>query len=194
MASEVPTKNLNQSVQYLKGIGDRRGELLQKIGITSVYDLLTYFPRNYLDRTRIDQIANLRLGVDVTAIGQVASFRTIPGRKPRFILILKDESAELKCVWFHGAYYMKNVFQVGEWLAVHGKVKFFNGLQIVHPEYDRLSDTEDYTNFRSNQHQVIPLYHRNKEQSEAGLDSRGFRRLLWRTLIDFLPDAERSKV
>jgi len=192
MASEDKSKTLLHSVQYLKGIGDKRAELLRKIGIVSVYDLLTFFPRKYLDRKRIDRIANLRLGVEVTAIGQVTSFRTIPGRKSRFILILRDESAELKCVWFHGAFYMKNVFEVGEWLAVHGKVKFYNGLQIVHPEYDRLSDSEDYSSSQNIQRQVIPLYQSNKELSEAGLDSRGFRRLIWRLLLDFSSNIEEN--
>lgn len=181
--TDIQEKSLQQSVKFLRGIGDRRAELLAKIGIVSVYDLLTYFPRKYLDRTKIDRIANLRLGGEVTAIGRVASFRVFPGRKARFILILKDDSGELKCIWFRGAHYMKNAFRIGEWLAVHGSVKFFNGLQIVHPEYDRLSDEKDSQQY--GKRQIIPLYSSNEKLSEAGLDSRGFRRLLWRTLLDF---------
>jgi len=185
MTTQVQTKTLNQSVRFLTGIGDRRAELLQKTGIKTVYDLLTYFPRKYLDRTRINKIADLRLGGEITAIGQVASFRVFPGRKARFVLILKDETSQMKCIWFHGAYYMKDVFQVGEWLAVHGKVKFYNGMQIVHPEYDRLSDEKNSSAAGSSQRQIVPLYSSGSELTAAGLDSRDFRRLIWRTLLDF---------
>ncbi len=181
--TDIQTNNLQQSVQFLRGIGDRRAELLGQIGIVSVYDLLTYFPRKYLDRTKIDRIANLRLGGEVTAIGRVSSFRIFPGRKARFILILKDDSGELKCIWFRGAHYMKNAFRIGEWLAVHGRVKFFDGLQIVHPEYDRLSDGKESENY--GKRQIIPLYPGTEKLSEAGLDSRGFRRLIRRTVLDF---------
>ncbi len=183
MATAVLGKTLNLPVQSIKGIGEKRAELLEKAGIRNIHDLLTHFPRRYIDRSQIAKIENLRLGREVTAIGQVVSFRIFRGRKVRFVLILRDDTGELKCTWFHGAYYLRNAFTVGEWLAVHGKVRFFNGLQMAHPEYDRLSDSRDHR--KLNTGKIIPLYASTAELGEAGLDSRGFRRLIWQTLTDF---------
>jgi len=183
-------RKLSQPVQAIKGIGERRAELLHRQGIQTIEDLLTYFPRKYLDRTKIDRIAHLKLGEEVTAIGQVVSFRTVGGRRPRFVLVLRDDTGELKCVWFQGAHYMKNAFRIGEWLAVHGKVRFFNGLQMAHPEYDRLSEGRDDRMLHTGK--IIPLYPGTSDLSEAGLDSRGFRRLIWQVLNDFSPGIEEN--
>ncbi|RKY75243.1 DNA helicase RecG, partial [candidate division KSB1 bacterium] len=121
-----------QSIRYLQGIGEKRAVALEKAGISFVEDLLTYFPRKYLDRAQISKIRQLRIGQNATVVGQVVDFRLFPGRRRRFVLRLADETGELNCVWFHGANYMKNVFQIGEVLAVHGKVRFFRGYQISH--------------------------------------------------------------
>ena len=74
MVSQIQSKTLNQSVRFLPGIGDRRTELLHKIGIKTVYDLLTNFPRKYLDRTRINKIAETVAGNNIE--------KFIPGKLP----------------------------------------------------------------------------------------------------------------
>ena len=179
-----------QSIRYLQGIGEKRAIALEKAGISFVEDLLTYFPRKYLDRSQISKIRQLRIGQNATVVGQVLDFRLFPGRRPRFVLRLADETGELNCVWFHGANYMKNVFQIGEVLAVHGKVRFFRGYQISHPEYDRLGTGKESESLHTGK--IIPLYPSSKQLSEVNLDSRGFRRLLWSLLGDYSRQIEEN--
>ncbi|MEE9169296.1 MAG: ATP-dependent DNA helicase RecG [bacterium] len=184
--SVMPFGHLRRSVRYLKGVGERRAEALEKCGVQTVHDLLTFFPRRYLDRSRIAKISELELGREVTAIGSVVAFRTYGGRKARFVLILRDESGELRCTWFHGAHYLRNAFRVGEWLAVHGKVRFFNGYQISHPEFDRLTDPDSETHLHTGK--IIPLYPGFSELESVGLDSRGLRRILFSALSEISPE------
>ena len=181
MLSSLKTNDINQSVRTLKGVAEQRGQLLENMGIVSIYDLLTNFPRRYLDRTRIAKIVNLEIGKEVTAIGHVIAFRTYLGRKPRFVMVLRDESGDLKCIWFQGAHYMKNAFKIGELIAVHGKVKFYNGIQMSHPDYDRMTESQPGLNTRK----IIPLYHSTSELDKGGLDSRAMRRYIWAALQDF---------
>ncbi|HLX12025.1 MAG TPA: ATP-dependent DNA helicase RecG, partial [Bacteroidota bacterium] len=89
-------KSLSSEIKYVKGVGPRRAEALNAAGIRSVRDLLYYFPRGYLDLSKVVKIAALRSWVNngqwVTITGTVRSF-DVQGRQPkqRFVLYLEDE-------------------------------------------------------------------------------------------------------
>lgn len=182
--------DLNQSVKLLKGIGERRAVVLEKAGIVTINDLICHFPRRYIDRKHTAKISDLELGREITAIGKVVAFRLAGGAKPRFILILRDDSGELRCIWFQGARYMRNAFKIGEWLAVHGKVRFYDGFQITHPEYDRLTDPDYDSDLGEDK--IVPLYPSTAELSQVGLDSKGLRRLVSRVLPDVIKNIEEN--
>lgn len=161
---------LSQPIQFLKGIGERRAEVLAKFGVRTVHDLFFYVPRRYLDRTSVVTIALLRqtylpmsglrqagfrpttqpaedtadVQRDYTVVGDVRSFRVMGmGRKSRFVLILGDDTGTLQCVWFGGVNYWKTKFQIGETLAVSGQPTAFGGvLQFVHPDVDKIAGRE----------------------------------------------------
>ena len=179
----VEKKPLKTSIRFFRGIGEKREMFLEKIGIRTVEDLLEYFPRAYLDRRYVIPIKDLMVGQDATVVGKVTSFRMIPGRKSRFVLRLYDGTGELNCVWFKGGFYLKNKFQLGESLAVSGKVRFFGGFQMTHPDYDRISDFND--DEKLNTGKILPQYHTTHDLSDAGLDSRGMRRILYRAVLDY---------
>jgi len=172
--------DLNTDVQYIHGIGPKRKEILYEHGIQTVHDLLNYFPRRYLDRTNIMQIRQLRIHESATIVGRVENFGMIKnrtGRGSRFRLILTDETGSISLVWFQGAQYYEKVFEVGEELAVYGKVDMYGReLQITHPEFDRLSDGEDENFLHTGG--IIPLYPSTEALKRRYFDSRGFRRLI----------------
>jgi len=147
---------LSMPVQYVKGIGPRKSEVLGKYGIKTIQDLFFYVPRRYLDRSAIVSITQLRLTArsqpadfeggasvrqDYTVVGEVRSFDVVGYRsKARFVLILGDQTGTVQCVWFGGVQYWKNRFEIGETLAVSGQPTFFGGiLQFVHPDIDRIA-------------------------------------------------------
>src|SRR3989442_102889 len=125
----LPSK-LETPVQYIKGIGPKRSAVLRAFGIETVKELFYYFPRDYIDLSRVEKIISLRRlmnsGQFVTVLGRVRTF-DIVGRPPkqRFVVILADETGTIPLVFFQSIHYFKKSFSVGETLAVSGKVTDF---------------------------------------------------------------------
>jgi ATP-dependent DNA helicase RecG len=99
-------------------------------------------------------------------------------------MVVADERGFLKCRWFNGAKWIQKRFNKGDVVAVSGKVDFYGGFQMVHPDFDILS--EEGTN-PINTGIIVPLYPSGQQLQSAGLDSRGFRRLL-RPLMEGIED------
>ena len=167
---------LDQPLQRLFGVGEKKAEQLSKVSIQNIGDLLYYFPRRYLDRSTITKIAQLREGMDATVLGTVVRVGLKKGRRNRFILIVTDGTGNLSCVWFQSLSYWNRMFKVGEWLALSGKVGYFGGFQLTHPEFDRISSDGEGDFLHTGK--IIPLYPSSEQLNKAGFDSRGFRRII----------------
>jgi len=189
------TLNSQPPLQYIKGVGPKRAEALANLGIHSIKDLFSYFPRGYLDRSQIVRIADLKSYVEkgeaVTIFAEVyrqEARRTRRSNKLIFMLTVKDESGFLTCVWFEGFYWLKDAFEVGEVLAL-SSIPTLDKLgrpQFVHPQFDRLKSVEeDEPDWGKlfNTGGIIPKYRSNAELEKIGLDSRGFRRII-RNAVD----------
>ena len=182
MPEKAPT--LSTSLHSIKGIGPTRTDALSAIGIHSVADFLHYYPRKHLDRTTITLISKLQKDKEATVVGNVEAAGIRQGkRRQYFQAILSDGKGMLNLTWFNAAQYMKRAIKIGDRLAVSGKVEFFNGFQIVHPEYDKLRDDEDPVNSGL----VIPLYSIPAELKKTRIDSRTLRRLI-KTILDSLEE------
>ena len=176
--------SLSTSLQSIKGVGPARVDALSTIGVHTVSDLLHYYPRKHLDRTTVTPISKLKRDKEATIIGKVKAADMRRGkRRQYFQAILSDGKGMMTLTWFNGANYIKKAIKVGDRLAVSGKVEFFNGFQIVHPEYDKLKEDEDPVNSGL----VIPLYYIPAELKKTRLDSRGLRRLI-KTISDSLKE------
>ncbi|MCK5146579.1 ATP-dependent DNA helicase RecG [bacterium] len=185
--------NPETAVQFVKGVGPRRAEHLEKAGIFTVADLLQHYPRRYLDRQRVKKIRQLQAGDDTTVVGKVLACGIERGRRSRFVVHLDDGSGSLlQCIWFQGVAYLDKSFKTGQLVAFSGKITQYRGRQMVHPEYDRLGDDDSDTVHTRG---IIPMYPSTETLSRAGLDSRGFRRLLHycvnhleADISDYMPD------
>jgi ATP-dependent DNA helicase RecG len=172
-------KLLNTPVQYLKGIGEKRALALETIGIFSFSDLMQYYPRRYLDRSNITPIRNLKINETATVVGKVQTCGIKKGARQRFILVLTDETGFLSCVWFHQIQFWQKRFKPGQLLAVSGKIGYFGGKQIIHPDFDLLSEeSENLEDDFLHTGAIIPIYSSTEKLSRIGLDSRGFRRII----------------
>jgi ATP-dependent DNA helicase RecG len=211
--SSHPSDPFATPVQFVKGIGPRKSEILEKYGIRTVHDLLLHVPRRYLDRTSIVSIAELRalsprwgdgeepgrqgdVRREHTVLGEVRSFRTLGGgAKARFVLVLADATGSLQCVWFGGVHYWKTMFSVGETLAVSGQPSYFGSvLQFIHPDLDRIAPASGSADNDGASEQwmqklhtggLVPLYPSGQDLARVGLDSAGFRRVISSTLHTF---------
>ena len=192
-------------MQYVKGIGPKRATALEIAGIRSIRDLLYNFPFDYLDRSRIVHIRDLKKFVDaeepVTVIGQVYRQELRRSRRSHqlvFLLTLEDETGHLPCVWFKGVQWFKDAFEPGELLAVSAYPGFdkLGRIQFTHPEFDRLkgAEEEDEPDWGKlfNTGAIIPKYSSTADLTKVGLDSRGFRRIVRNALKSHLHSVEET--
>lgn len=184
---------LDVPVSTVRGVGAKREELLCEVGISTVADLLLFLPYRYVDRTRQSSIAALPAGAEVTAVASVRGGNVVPGRRPRFILVLEDESGTLECVWFSGHRYLRRAFSSGDLLAVGGKLtRFGRKRQMVHPDVEVISDSEEGTRVHTGR--VIPVYSTTARMKAERLTSRALRRVIYQALEDVrLPDPMRAR-
>lgn len=182
---------LNSPLQYVKGVGPKKAAFLQSLGMQSVKDILFHFPRSYLDRTSVTDIAQLSPNTYVTIIGRVKSHGKLYGRKKRYEVILQDDTGAITLTWFHGIRYWEKLFKKDQVFACSGLVGSYFGMQMVHPDMERLEDESDKMIHAG---RIIPVYPQTAELSKAGLNSKTMRRIttfifdnLTESINDFLP-------
>ncbi len=175
--------NADTAVTYVKGVGPKRAAALKEIQIATFMDLLYHFPRRYLDRSTITPIAKLKVNTFATILGKVYSQNYVKTRRRGYYqLLVGDETGHIRCIWFNGIQYIRKVFENGDMVALSGKVEFYRGLQLVHPDYDKLEKGEWDTTHTA---RIIPLYPATAQLKKVGLDSRGFRRLFRKVFANY---------
>ncbi|HOD67727.1 MAG TPA: ATP-dependent DNA helicase RecG [candidate division Zixibacteria bacterium] len=165
---------LDSPLQFVKGVGPRKAEVLAQHGLTTVRDLLSYLPRSYLDRTSITAIKDVKVDQPATVVGQVKAHGMLHGKRRRYEVILQDETGALPLVFFQGLRYWERLFKKGQWFAATGTVGYFQGYQMVHPDLERLEDEGDQMIHAG---RIVPVYPQTTELIRAGLGSKGIRRL-----------------
>ena len=135
-------------ISELKSVGaGKRAENFAKFGITNLVELLTHYPRRWIDRTREAPIADAAEGVDVLVIGELRSVNGPPPgprRGPsRVTATVADDSGRLSLVFFNQPYRAKQL-KVGSLVAVFGRIGRFNGVkQMANPTIDVLGDPDE---------------------------------------------------
>jgi len=139
----LPIKQL--SLTALRGIGPKLEEKLHKLGIHSVQDLLFHLPLRYQDRTRIQPLGSLLPGEQVVVEGTVDLTEISFGRKRMLLCHISDGTGSLLLRFFHFSQAQKNALARGTRLRCYGEVRtgMKRILEMIHPEYDRLSDDQD---------------------------------------------------
>ncbi len=173
---------LLESINSIKGVGPKKLEVLQANGIFTYLDLLTTYPRRYLDRNFTKDII-LKQGDIVTLLGSIADSYIVHGKKSRLIVGFRTLNNErINLVFFRGVNFFHKLFKVERKLVVSGKLEYFKGYQIVHPEYEFLTDEKEEEGNFLHAGRIIPLYPSTESLKEEGLDSRGFRKLIYEIL------------
>ena len=145
--------DLEKDVKYIKGVGPNRVQLLNKLGVFTLKDLITYYPRTYEDRSKPKNIAECIDGEEVLieayASGRVSDVR-LRGKTMQK-LVIRDETGVATAVWFNQSY-LKNKFEQGKKYTFYGKVNnTFGRITINSPVFDEEGKT-------SNTGKIIPIY------------------------------------
>ena len=180
--------DLTTPLTYVKGIGPARAAMLESKGLTTVEDLLGYFPFRYEDRSNMKPIAQLAPGEMATVIAEVKEAKLSGFRRRNLGLFearFSDASrATLVGKWFHGGY-LANVIAEGMRVALFGKVEFdsYAGeLTMLHPEFEILSGDDDEGEAALHVGRIVPIY-----EGISKLTTRSLRTFVRRILDTIAP-------
>jgi ATP-dependent DNA helicase RecG len=175
---------LETPIEYLKGIGSQRAEVLKKeLGIYIYRDLLTYYPFRYVDRTRFYKISEISEDLPHVQLRGVIDRMEVVGNKKgkRLVVLFRDKTGIVELVWFKGYNWVAQKLQLGVEYCVFGKPSNFNGrYNLPHPEIEAV--TED---FLKQQSAFQSVYNSTEKLKFRGLDSEGIRKAQ-RTLVSQL--------
>lgn len=167
---------LDDPCRFLKGVGPRRAETLEKLGIRTAGDLLLHAPRNHFDRTEIVRIADLQPGTTACLHAQVESLHARPAWRGRRSTqaVVSDATGRLRVTWY--SHWLADVLRPGFRLLLAGPVSLVRGrLEMRQPEYERLDDDEGGETVHGGR--IVPLYPLTR-----GLSQKWMRNLLRQTL------------
>ncbi len=154
--SQTPPKKLTDRVQFLKGVGPARAELLEKLNLFTAADLLFFFPRAYEDFTSLHQIRDLAGEQVATVVAEVHDKdeqSSGQGRHISYVLVRQDNTF-LRAMWFNQPYILRK-FHVGQKVMLQGKTRLQNGRQcMTHPQVTWLDKEEQIRE----QQRLLPLY------------------------------------
>jgi ATP-dependent DNA helicase RecG len=134
------TPILQSPIEYLKGVGPFKGDLLKKeLQIFTFQDLLEHYPLRHIDKTQVTKIGQLDPNAEfVQVAGVLKELVTVgEGRGKRLTGILRDETGSMELVWFQGINWVQKNLSEGHAYLVFGRLGFFMGRpQISHPEIE----------------------------------------------------------
>jgi ATP-dependent DNA helicase RecG len=187
---------LDTPVKFLKGIGERRAEQLERLGIRTARDLLWHLPHRYIDASTVTPLVRAEVGQEVACIGRVVAKGVLPTRRGLriFHAVLRDDSGVLECVW-PGQAFLDRSITVGQTLLVSGPVRFYHGRQMAPREFVVLADADGDAEPLAGG-KVLPVY-----PATEGLSHKVIRGLVERHLDalialsdDVLPDQVRRSL
>ena len=131
---------LQNPIEYLKGVGPLKGDMLRKdLGIHHFEDLLYHFPLRHIDRTRINTIQQITPATEYVQLKGKITFHELigEGRAKRLVAEFRDGTGVIELVWFQGANWVAKLLEKTALWMIYGKVSFFNGkAQMSHPELE----------------------------------------------------------
>jgi ATP-dependent DNA helicase RecG len=178
----MTTSFLETPIEYLKGVGPPRADLLKKeLRIFTIGDLLTSFPFRYVDRSKFYQIADIR---DESAFIQLKAkiihIQTVGSpHHQRLVATVRDDSGEIDLVWFQGVKWVLDMLSPQQEYVIFGKPAIFNGKwNIPHPELE-IPTTQPLP-----LNEIIrPIYNSTEKLKSKGLDYKGIGKLVKTILL-----------
>ena len=172
---------LDTPIEYLKGIGPSRAELLRKETEVGTFgEMLHYYPFRYIDRSKFYTIVEIDSDTAWLQIkGKVTAMQTIgTGRTSRLVLTFRDSTGTIELIWFQGAKWVKEKVQVGKEYIIFGKPNLFNGrFNFTHPDIEPADEEALIQN-----EPLQPHYPTSEKLKSRGFTPRNFVRIM-RTLI-----------
>ncbi|MDV6166911.1 ATP-dependent DNA helicase RecG [Flavobacterium sp. DG1-102-2] len=173
---------LETPIEYLKGVGPARGELLRKeLGIHKYGDLINLFPNRYIDRTRYYRINELlNSSSEVQVVGKVINIKSVGEKRTRLVATFTDGTGEMELVWFQGQKWIRENLKINTPYVVFGKATSFNGtFNMAHPEMELLTDHE-----QSLRSAMQPIYPSTEKLVQRGITNKVVNKIMQQLFIE----------
>lgn len=204
MSEQNLYRNPDSSIMYLKGVGPNKASAFNLCGISTIRDLIFYFPRKHLDRSQILPVISameyVREGYDgeITLIGTVLGSELKKAGAKKFLIVkFEDQTGSFDCLWFQGVNFFENKFKPGEIYAVSKKpaINKWGNLTFTHPDLDKI-DYQESVEF-NNTGKIIPFYSIPQQLKEKSLGDTGLRKLIALAIdlyIESIPETLPSRI
>ena len=170
-------------IEFLKGVGPARGELLRKeLNIHKYGDLLQLYPNRYIDRTRYYKIEELNTsGAEIQIIGRITQFKMLgQNAGKRLVGVFNDGIIDMELVWFQGQKWVQENIKINEPYVAFGKVGQYGQMfSMAHPELELLAEHEN--SLRS---AMQPIYPSTEKLTKRGITNRLVMRLMEQVFIE----------
>lgn len=174
---------LQTPIDYLKGIGPNRADIMRKeIGIHTYGDLLNFFPNRYLDKTRFYKINQLqRNSAEVQLVGKIVHLRIVEQKRgKRLVADFVDDTGKMELVWFRGHKWIKDNLKLNTPYVIFGKTNWYNGMfNMPHPEMELVGD------FKKNLRTAMqPVYPSTEKLGKSGITNRVFSKCMQQLFLE----------
>ena len=175
---------LQTPIDYLKGVGPNRADLLRKeLGIHTYQDLINLFPNRYLDRTKYYTINTLlrNNNAEVQIIGKITKFQEVAQKRgKRLVATFQDDSGTMELVWFRGQKWIKEHLKLNTLYVIFGKTNWYNGtFSMPHPEME-LQDAHE----KSLRSAMQPIYPSTEKLSNKGITNRVIGKIMQQLFLE----------
>ncbi|RWX00514.1 ATP-dependent DNA helicase RecG [Flavobacterium cerinum] len=173
---------LETPIEYLKGVGPARGELLRKeLGIHKYGNLINLFPNRYIDRTRYYRINELmNSSSEVQVVGKVINIKTVGDKRTRMVATFTDGTGEMELVWFQGQKWIRENLKLNTPYVIFGKCTSFNGVfNMAHPEMELLAEHE-----QSLRSAMQPIYPSTEKLTQRGITNKVVNKIMQQLFLE----------
>ena len=165
------------SIEYLKGVGPERARLLkEELKITTIDDLLHFFPNRYIDRSQFHLINELpKNNSEVQIKGKITQIEILQQKKgKRMVAHFEDKSGKMDLIWFRGYKWIRENLKLNQSYIIFGRLNWFKGyVSMPHPEM------ELEVNFNKSIKKLFyPIYPSTEKLIRSGISQRVIQKLV----------------
>ncbi|MGK0253878.1 MAG: ATP-dependent DNA helicase RecG [Mariniflexile sp.] len=175
--------SLQTPIDYLKGVGPNRADLLRKeLGIHTYQDLINLFPNRYIDRTQYYKITQLQQSnADVQIVGKIVAFKEVAQKQgKRLVATFQDDTSTMELVWFRGQKWIRERLKLNTTYVIFGRTNWFSGkFNMPHPDIELLEEHE-----KSLRSAMQPIYPSTEKLSNKGITNRVIVKIMQQLFIE----------
>jgi len=161
----------------VRGVGEKQSQLLAKLDLYTIEDMLYYFPHRYDDYSKLKLMKDLTYGEEVTILGWVKNVSTFTTRNKRRKIIqavVSDNTGSIQLLWFNQEYHLRNL-RKNSFLSISGKIEqYMRRLVMYHPDYEQINQEQLHTK------RIVPVY-----SLTARLSQRWLRRVMYNVVNEW---------